>query len=168
MSRAFKWIVGLVAVAAAGLVMTVPAVGAAPFAVVDGMPVDVNAERLEVDLRKGTAILTGDVRIRRGELEIKCERVEARYDEAPHVTWAKATGGVTAQMGALRARAGEAELELRRKTITLRGEVLIERGGASMSAKEAQIDLDTQRVILREVKGRIPIPSALPASSKSP
>ena len=148
-------------------VLSVPSAGAEPLATVDGEPVQVRAERLEIDLKSGVAVLSGDVRLQRGALEVTCGRLEARYDKAPAVRWAKATGGVRATMRELSARASEAELALDRKELTLRGNVRVSRGGAWMRAAEAVVDLKTNRVTLQHVRGAIPVPSALPRPSSS-
>ncbi len=134
--------------------------GAQPIAVVEGQPIQVSAERLAVDVRKGTAVLSGKVRLRRGELLIQCERVDARYDEAPNVTWAHATGEVVAEMRDLKARAQEAELFASKRTLVLRGGVRLWRASAWIEAREAQVDLATGRLTLEQVTGSIPVGSA--------
>lgn len=148
-------------------IRTIPTAGAEPLATVDGEPVHVQAERLDIDLKAGRAVLSGDVRLQRGALEVVCGRLEARYDEAPAVRWARATGGVRATMRELSARASEAELALDRKELTLRGDVRVSRGGAWMRASEAVVDLKTNRVTLQQVRGAIPVPSALPRPGAS-
>jgi lipopolysaccharide export system protein LptA len=133
---------------------------AEPIAVVDGQPIMVTAEHLAVDVHAGTALLSGKVQLQRGQLTIRCDRVEARYDDAPNVTWARATGDVTAELGELHARAHEAELLVRSRTLVLRSGVKIRRGGAWMEAREAQIDFGTGRITLEQVTGSIPVGSA--------
>ncbi len=151
-------VVGLLA----GIVVmaSIPRVRANPLAVVDGEAVSVSADRLTIDVHKGTAQLEGNVRLQRGELVVKCARVEARYDGAPRVTWARATGDVRAQWRGVEARSKEAELWVGRKVLELKGGVKLVRGGAWMEAREAQIDLGSGRVGLDQVSGSIPVPSA--------
>lgn len=138
-------------------------VRAEPIAMVDGQPVNVSADQLVVDLNKGTAVMTGHVRVVRGDLVMRCNRVDARYDEAPNVTWAKATGDVTADWKGMHAKANEAELFLARKALELRGGVKLARAGAWIEASEARIDFATGRLTLEKVSGSIPVPSSLPA-----
>jgi lipopolysaccharide transport protein LptA len=140
-------------------------VRAEPVAVVDGQPVGVSADQLVVDLNKGTAVMTGNVRVQRGELVIRCDRVDARYDGAPNVTWAHATGHVIADWKGISARANEAELILSRRVLELRGGVKLSRAGAWIEAREAQVDFVTGRLTLEKVSGSIPVPSAIPSSS---
>jgi lipopolysaccharide export system protein LptA len=136
---------------------------AEPIAVLDGQPVGVSADQLVIDLNKATAVMKGNVRVQRGELVLRCDRVEARYDEAPNVTWAKATGNVVAEWKGVHARAPEAELHWKRRVLELRGGVKLARGGAWVEASEAQVDFATGKVTLEKVSGSIPVPSALPA-----
>ena len=154
--------------AAVAAVVAVPTVRAEPLATVEGEPVHVQADRLDIDLKTGRALLTGAVQLRRGDLHVTCERVEAAYDKAPSIRWAKATGGVRARLRGIEARAQEAELALDRKQLELRGEVRLSRGGAWMHAKAAKVDLKTKQVTLEQVKGAIPVPSALPKPSARP
>lgn len=149
-------------VVAGALSFGVPSVRADPLATVDGEPVHVEGSRLEVDLPTGRAVLSGDVHIRRGELSVFCDRVEALYDKVPAVRWAKASGGVRARLRDFEAASKEAELALDRRELVLRGDVQLRRGGAWMRAKEATVDLKTHRVTLQKVRGSIPIPSAVP------
>jgi lipopolysaccharide transport protein LptA len=132
-------------------------VGAQPLAVVEGEPVSLDAQHLLVDLNKGTATLSGAVIVKRGELSVSCDSLEARYDAAPNIKWAKASGSVVATLKGLRAQAPEAELLLPEKTLRLRGGVRIMRGGGWIEAKEAQIEMASGKVTLEQVKGSIPV-----------
>jgi lipopolysaccharide export system protein LptA len=143
-------------------------VRAEPIAIVDGQPVNVSADKLVVDLNNGTAVMTGHVRVQRGDLVLRCNRVDARYDGAPNVTWAKATGDVVADWKGIHAKASEAELLLSRKALELRGGVKLARAGAWIEASEARVDFATGRLTLEKVSGSIPVPSAIPASSAAP
>lgn len=169
MGCAFRWWAGFaVAVSAAVLVAPASTVRAQPIAVFDGQPVSVSADRLLVDVHKGTAVLTGAVQLRRGELVVQCARVEARYDEAPNITWARATGQVTAQLNDVHARAQEAEIVLAKRVLELRGGVKLWRRGAWIEAQEAQVDLVSGRLTLEQVKGSIPVSSAFPRAAPDP
>jgi lipopolysaccharide transport protein LptA len=147
---------------AVSLAFAVPSVRAEPVAVLDGLPIEVQAERLEIDLRGGAAVLTGDVHMRRGDMHVRCDRVEAKYDQVPSVTWARATGAVQARVGDLLAKAREAQLNWLERSIALRGDVRFSRSGAWLTAREARIDLRSRKVSLEQVRGAFPIPSALP------
>ena len=55
-------------------------------------PVEVEADRLDLDQRAGTAVYTGDVDIRQGEMQLRGERVEIERNEAGELSKATSTG----------------------------------------------------------------------------
>jgi lipopolysaccharide export system protein LptA len=55
-------------------------------------PVEVEADRLDLDQRAGTAVYTGDVDIRQGEMRIRGDRVEIQRNDAGELSRATATG----------------------------------------------------------------------------
>ncbi|MFC3283574.1 lipopolysaccharide transport periplasmic protein LptA [Litchfieldella rifensis] len=55
-------------------------------------PIEVVADRLELDDRAGTAIYTGDVDIQQGSMQLTGERVEIQRNDAGEVSRATATG----------------------------------------------------------------------------
>ena len=63
------------------------------------------AEHLDVDVEAKRAVLTGNVRLAKGTMSVAVPRVDVRYDEVPHVTWLKASGGVVAEVKGVRAEA---------------------------------------------------------------
>lgn len=167
MTRTVRIGVGLGVATLAALGAVAALVRAEPIAMVDGQPVGVTADHLVIDLNKASALMKGNVRVQRGDLVLRCDQVDARYDEAPNVTWAKATGNVVAEWKGVHARAPEAELHWRRRVLQLRGGVKIARGGAWVQATEATIDFGSGKVTLEKVSGSIPVPSSLPAGGPS-
>ncbi len=134
-----------------------------------GEPIDLTADRLELDVEAKTAVLTGHVKLARGPgkgapptFTLGCSRLDVRYDQVPHVTWAKGTGGVTAEVKGVRAEAPEVELDLAARTLELRGGVKLTRGEGFLTAERANIHLGTGKVTLSEVKGSIPLPKPAP------
>jgi lipopolysaccharide export system protein LptA len=154
-----------VRIAAAALLLSVVSVwvpGAAraqadPLAVVAGEALDVTAERLNVDVEQGTAVLQGQVQVRLGELDVRCPKVEIRYDEAPKVRWARGTGGVYASVRGIEARAQVVEVNVAQRKVNLSGGVYLSRGRGWVKAERATIDLATRKVALRDVTGSIPV-----------
>jgi len=131
-----------------------------PLTALGGDALDLTADKLEVDLPAGTAILTGHVTLVRGALRVDCPRIDVKYDEAPHVTWAKGSGGVTADIRGVHAEAPEVELDLARHVLELRGGVRLTRGQGWLNADKATIETSTAKVTLKDVKGSLPV--ALP------
>lgn len=157
--RAGQFCMGLVVAGVLVMLAQMSSVRAEPLAVVGGEPVGIKAERMELDLHKGVVVLTGDVRVERGDWVVTCDRVEARYDKAPNVTWALASGSVHARGKGYEATVVEAELLVQDRVIKLRGGLRMSRAGAWMEAREATIDLTTNKVSLGQVRGAVPISS---------
>jgi lipopolysaccharide export system protein LptA len=55
-------------------------------------PVEVEADRLDIDQRAGTAVYTGNVDIRQGGMQLRGERVEIERNDAGELSLATATG----------------------------------------------------------------------------
>jgi lipopolysaccharide export system protein LptA len=128
-----------------------------PLAVIEGEALDVSADRLEVDVEHGAALLQGNVVARLGELDVHCPTVEMRYDKSPKVSWVKGTGGVTARLKGIDATATTVEFDVASRTVTLAGAVRLARGRGWLTAEHATIDIATGKVSLQEVKGSIPV-----------
>lgn len=142
----------------AALVMLVPApLARAEILGMAGEAVLLQADALEIDLMAGEATLTGKVTLTRGDLVVNCPRVDLRFDHAPHVTWARGSGGVTADVRGVHAEAPSVELDMARQTLDLSGGVKLSRGQGWLTADSARINIATAKVALAQVKGSIPV-----------
>lgn len=130
---------------------------AGPLAVVEGQSLDVKADKLDVDVDKGTATLEGNVRVALGDLEVLCPKVDIRYDQAPRVRWARGSGGVKARVKGIEATSSAVVVDLAKRVVNLSGGVRLTRGRGWVEANRASIDLSTHKVTLHEVKGSIPV-----------
>lgn len=130
---------------------------AGPLAVVEGESLDIKADKLDVDIDKGSALLEGNVEAKMGELQVSCPKVEIRYDQAPRVRWAKGSGGVRAHVKGIDATANSVVVDLSKREVSLVGGVRLTRGKGWIEAGKATIDLSTRKVTLQEVKGSIPV-----------
>ncbi len=74
--------------------------------------VSVQADKLEVDVATGSAVLTGQVVLSKGDMNVRCPRVELKFDTSPHLNWAKGSGGVVADVRGVHGEAPEVELDL--------------------------------------------------------
>lgn len=119
--------------------------------------VTLQADRLDIDILAGEATLTGKVTLSKGDLVVSCPHIDLRFDQTPHVTWAKASGGVTADVRGVHAEAPSAELDLTRQVLDLRGGVKLTRGQGWLTADTARIEIPTAKVSLTQVKGSIPV-----------
>lgn len=140
------------------------ALAADPLAAEPPEALEITADHLDLDMNARSAVLTGNVRLARAGVVVRCPRVEARYDDRPSVVWLRGTGGVIAEASGIKAEAPEVELDLAQKTLELRGGVRLARGGSGapegagwMTAERAAIQLATGRVSMSAVKGVIPM-----------
>lgn len=120
--------------------------------------VGVQADKLEVDVAAASAILTGKVVLSKGDMTVRCPRVELKFDATPHVRWAKGSGGVVADVRGVHGEAPEVELDLVKQILEMRGGVKLSRGQGWIQAEKATIELATARVTATQVKGSIPVP----------
>jgi lipopolysaccharide export system protein LptA len=119
--------------------------------------VSVQADQLDIDILAGQATLSGKVTLSKGDLVVSCPKIDLRFDQTPHLTSAKATGGVTADVHGVHAEAPSAELDLSKQVLDLHGGVKLTRGQGWLTADSARIEILTARVSLTQVKGSIPV-----------
>jgi lipopolysaccharide export system protein LptA len=129
---------------------------------VGGEAATLQADRLDIDILAGEATLTGKVTLVKGDLTVSCPRIDLRFDHAPHVTWARGSGGVTADVRGVHAEAPSVELDLTRQLLDLRGGVRLTRGQGWLTADSARIEIVTAKVSLAQVKGSIPVAKGAP------
>lgn len=151
----------LVALAAA-FVGSEGGAGADPLLNVGGEPLEVQADKLEVDVTAGEAVLTGNVSLAKGGLKVNCPRIDLKFDTTPHVTWARGSGGVVADVKGVHAESPDVELDLTKQILDLKGGVRLTRGQGWLQADRATIDIGTAKVTMTQVKGSIPVPSKGP------
>jgi len=120
--------------------------------------VSVQADRLELDVAAGAAVLTGQVVLSKGDLAVRCPKFELKFDSSPHLNWAKGSGGVVADVRGVHGEAPEVELDLKKQILELRGGVKLSRGQGWIQADKATIELATGKVTATQVKGSIPVP----------
>ncbi len=132
--------------------------GADPLLEVGGDKVNVEAERLDVDVNAGEAVLTGKVVLSKGDLKVSCPRIDLKFNLQPHITWAKGSGGVMADVRGVHAEAPEVTLDLVKQSLELRGGVRLSRGQGWLQAEKATIDIASAKVTLTQVKGSLPVP----------
>ncbi|MGA2448990.1 MAG: LptA/OstA family protein [Polyangiaceae bacterium] len=122
-----------------------------------GDTVSLQADRLDVDILMAEATLTGNVTLTKGEVTVSCPRIDVRFDQTPRVTWARGSGGVSADVRGVHAEAPAVEVDLVSQVLELRGGVKLARGQGWMTADSARIELPTGKVSLTQVKGAMPV-----------
>lgn len=108
-------------------------------------PVNYAADRIELQDRQNRVILSGDVRIDQGALNLRAARTLVNYSDAGSLSIQRitATGGVTVTRGDEYARGNVAVYDFNRRIITLAGDVRLRRGGDTLNGGRLVIDLRT-------------------------
>ena len=137
-------------------------VKADPILSVGGDAMEVQADSLEVDVTAGEAVLTGNVSLAKGGLNVSCPRIDLKFDNTPHVKWARGSGGVVADVKGVHAESPDVELDLVKQILELKGGVRLTRGQGWLQADSARIEIATAKVTLTQVKGSIPVSPKAP------
>ena len=144
----------LLLVASLALPVAAAAVAQEPVSALKGhnsdAPIDLTADRLEVQERADRAMFSGNVKVRQDELTLDTSRLTVAYSSSGGVQIKRldASGGVTVRSPSETARGTFGIYDLDRKLITLVGDVVLQREGSSISGQRLVIDLDSGRAII--------------------
>lgn len=110
-------------------------------------PVDVAADRIELQDRADRAVLTGNVNVRQGDLTLTSQRLTVAYSRqgGTQIQRLDASGGVTVRSPSETARGEFAIYDLDRRLITMLGGVVLTRGASEVRGGRLVIDLDSGR-----------------------
>ncbi len=113
-------------------------------------PVDVSADRLEVQDRIDRAVFAGNVTAKQGALTLQTERLTIAYSSGDGIQIDRldASGGVVVTSPSETARGNFAVYDLDAKLITLIGDVRLARQGSTLNGSRLLIDLDTGRAVI--------------------
>ena len=113
-------------------------------------PVDVAADRIEVQDRADRAIFSGNVEVRQGDLRLSTARLTVAYANAGgiEIQRLEATGGVLLRSPSETARSQFAIYDLDRRLVTMIGGVTLVRGGNQVQGGRLVLDLDSGRAVL--------------------
>jgi lipopolysaccharide export system protein LptA len=113
-------------------------------------PVDVTADRIEVQDRADRAIFAGNVHVKQDELTLDTQRLTVAYSSGDGVQIRRldAAGGVTVRSPSETARGEIGVYDLDRKLITLIGNVQLDRGANRVTGSRLVIDLDSGRAVI--------------------
>ena len=140
---------GLAALGAAGLALAQEPVSALKGHNADA-PVDVTADRIELQDRADRAIFAGNVHVRQANLTLDTERLTVAYSSGGGIQIRRldASGGVTVRSPSETARGNFGIYDLDRKLITLVGSVQLNRGGSQINGQRLTIDLNSGRAVV--------------------
>ena len=117
-------------------------------------PVDVQADRLEVQDRSDRAIFAGNVHVTQAELQLNTARLTVAYSGGTgggsdvQIRRLDAAGGVVVKSPSETARGDFGIYDLDRKLITLIGNVQLNRQNDQLSGARLVIDLDSGRAVV--------------------
>ncbi|MBK7283953.1 MAG: LptA/OstA family protein [Sphingomonadales bacterium] len=115
-------------------------------------PVDVAADRIEVQDRADRAIFVGNVRVNQADLTLASARLTVAYANGANagvqIERLDATGGVTIRKGDQTAQGNTAIYDLPRRLITMVGGVTLTQGGNRVSGGRMVIDLNSGRAVV--------------------
>jgi lipopolysaccharide export system protein LptA len=116
-------------------------------------PVDVEADRIEVQDRADRAIFAGNVRVKQGALSLDAARLTVAYvggvgGGGPQIQRLDASGGVTVRSASETARGDFAIYDLNRRLITMLGNVTLVQGANNVRGGRLVIDLNSGRSVI--------------------
>lgn len=117
-------------------------------------PVDVEADRIEVQDRSDRAVFSGNVRVRQGGLALDAARLTVAYAGGPgggngvDIQRLDASGGVVVRSASETARGNVAIYDLNRRLITMVGGVSLQQGGNIINGGRLVIDLNSGRSVI--------------------
>lgn len=146
----------LLSAAAIGLVLAVaaaPAIGQALRNHDSNAPVDVEADRIEVQDRADRAVFSGNVKVRQAGLALDAARLTVAYaggaaSQGIQIQRLDASGGVTVRSASETARGEFAIYDLNRRQITMLGGVVLDQGASQVRGGRMVIDLDSGRAVV--------------------
>lgn len=113
-------------------------------------PVDVAADRIEVQDRSDRAIFSGNVDVRQGSLHLSTARLTVAYANTGgiEIHRLEASGGVTLRSPSETARSRFAIYDLDRRLVTMIGDVTLTRGDSHVRGGRLVLDLDSGRAVM--------------------
>jgi lipopolysaccharide export system protein LptA len=149
MSRNFTFAFGLMALSLASSAPAQESVSALKGHNADA-PIDVAADRIEVQDRSDRAVFAGNVHVKQAALTLDTARLTVAYSSGGGIQIRRldASGGVTVKSPSETARGNFGIYDLDRKLITLVGAVQLNRGGSQINGQRLTIDLNSGRAVV--------------------
>lgn len=113
-------------------------------------PVDVLADRIEVQDRADRAIFSGNVVVEQGNLELKADRITVAYSDVGglQIDRIEASGGVTLRSPSETARSQYAIYDIDSRLITMVRDVTLTRGESRVQGGRLVLDLRSGRAVM--------------------
>lgn len=108
------------------------------------LPVEIESDQLQVDQTAGTAVFTGDVRVKQGDMRMTAPRVDVTYGtEGGKIDHIHASGGVTLSSPTEAAEGAEAVYTIDTGAVVMTGNVLVTQGQSTIAGQRLVMDLNT-------------------------
>jgi lipopolysaccharide transport protein LptA len=120
-------------------------------------PLDIRADRLELDRKAGTARFSGAVEVQQGRLVLRCAALSASYAEGEVVSLV-AEGGVEVRGEDWVAHAEHAHYDREAGLLTLTGDPRIERATDVLRGERVLLWPDDERLVVEQARGRVNAP----------
>ena len=129
--------------------------------------VHIEADRMEVQQKTRDVQFTGNVRIQRGQLELRCQSLRGTYAADGRMVSLNAEGPVTVKGPDFEARASKAVYIQKHGRLTLKGEPTLIRGKSSIKGQTITVWLDEERVVIESAKGTLDSSLLSPSATSS-
>jgi len=113
-----------------------------------GELVEINAERMSLELNERKAVFAGKVVVNKGKSQIYCDRLSVKYLESGQISWLKAEGAVKLIEGKSFATGDELEYFKDRNRIWLRGSPRLVSRGQIVLGELMVFDLGSSRLLV--------------------
>lgn len=111
------------------------------------LPIEISADRLQVDQSSGAATFSGNVVIGQGDMRLSAGKVRVEYatgaDTTGEISRLHATGGVTLVNGAEAAEAREAVYTIASGVVVMTGGVILTQGQNALASDKLTVNLAT-------------------------
>ena len=112
------------------------------------IPVEITSQELELDQENGTAIFTGDVIVRQGDITLTCQKMRVEYAEdattgKTEIQVIRMFGGVTFVTDQDAAESDSAVYSLTTEIVEMFGNVLVTQGPTALSSDKLTYNLQT-------------------------
>ena len=113
-------------------------------------PVDVAADRIEVQDRADRAVFSGNVVVKQGDMTLTAARLTVAYANSGGIQIQRldASGGVTVRSPSETARGSFGIYDLNSRLITLVGNVTLTRGESRVNGARLVLDLNSGRAVM--------------------
>ncbi len=116
--------------------------------------IDIKAARMELSQKDGTVHFEGEVVVKQNEMQLRCERLDARYDKAGKLLELMAHGQIEVKSPRWTAQADSARYIRKRDVLELKGQPRVHRGDHWLEGHVITVHLSEQRLVVEKARGQ--------------